>query len=77
MFLEVPIVSNGNNEGKELKPIRVNLDQVVDYREWVEDGNKRTVFFFTKNSGKSKVVADIEVSKIDKLIGTAKLLNDE
>jgi hypothetical protein len=73
MFLEVPIVSNGSNEGKKLKPISINMMDVTDYREWVDEGKERTVFYFSKVSGKGKVVADVHVDKVHNALGTIKI----
>jgi hypothetical protein len=65
-FIVVPIK---NREGKDLEPVRVNLEFVTDYRKWLnKDDKEQTVFFFDKKIKKKRLIADISVEEVDKII---------
>lgn len=66
-FIFVPI---SKKDGSELEPIRLNMDDINDYRKWKnKTGKEQTVFFFKKHLKKSKLIGDISVHEVDKFTG--------
>ncbi len=67
IFVMVPC---SNKEGKVLEPVRINMDDVGDYREWKnEKDSKQTVFFFKKSTRKKRLIGDIDPKEIDAKLG--------
>tara|TARA_R110002020_G_scaffold148779_2_gene324823 strand:+ start:1297 stop:1536 length:240 start_codon:yes stop_codon:yes gene_type:complete len=68
-FIEVPIVDT--ESGEDLEPTSINMNYVIDYRRWRNEGGKeQTVFFFDKSARRSKIVADVSVDDVNRAISS-------
>ncbi len=65
-WIRIPLSSR---DGKEKKPVRIPIDDIADYREWLNHENKSlTVFFFKKHTKRRKLIAEISVEEVDKML---------
>tara|TARA_R110000751_G_scaffold238307_2_gene339144 strand:- start:637 stop:891 length:255 start_codon:yes stop_codon:yes gene_type:complete len=78
-FIVLPIQNNkeGRTSG-ELEDTRISVESILDYRPFKsDDGVKRTVFFFKKESGKRQLVSPVSTESVDKALSAIKLTNEE
>jgi len=78
-FIVLPIQSNKEGRSDEdLEQTRIAVDSILDYRPFKsDDGKKRTVFFFKKESGKKQLVSPVPVEAVDKALNAVKLMKNE
>lgn len=76
MRVKLPI--SPDEEGKQLEPSTVNMDYVVDHREYKNKDNKpQTILFFSKDVHRKQLIVDVDVKSIDKLLGAINLLKED
>jgi hypothetical protein len=78
-FIVLPI--QNNKEGRtddELENTRISVESILDYRPFKSnDGIKRTVFFFKRESGKKQLVSPVATEEVDKALSAINLTKDE
>lgn len=72
-FIKVP--ADIVEQGQEREDMRLPLVDVKEYRKWkTEDGQEKTVFFFKKFTGRSKLIVPLSVDEVDERLGVVNLL---
>lgn len=67
-WIRIPLSSR---DGKQKEPVRIPIDDIADYRKWLNHEDKElTVFFFKKHTRKGKLIGEISVQEVDSILNT-------
>jgi len=73
-FITLTPTANESETGEErtdgvIKPVRVNTRYITDYRVWLNQEKKdMTVVFFDKSQRKPRMILDLPIDEVDKLL---------